>query len=118
MFVGRRVRQMTIAKPCRESWDAMAGTDTKRFCTACDRSVYDLSVLTRRQAADLLDKNAGKVCGRVNYDERGKQVFAQERNGIERLMQISVLGASAVASAAAAPNCDVKVRVLDPTGAI
>jgi hypothetical protein len=33
-------------------------------------------------------------------------------------MQISVLGASAVASAAAAPSCEVKVRVVDPTGVV
>jgi hypothetical protein len=94
----------------------MAGGASNRFCTACNRSVYDMSVLTRRQAADLLDNNAGKVCGRISYDERGDQIFAKERNAIERLLQISVLGASAVASAAAAPNCEVKVRVVDPMG--
>lgn len=98
----------------------MAGGHTERSCTACNRSVYDLSVLTRRQTADLLDKHAGKVCGRIHYDERGKQIFAKERRPIERLVQISVLGASAVASAAAspaAPGCDLKVRVVDATGA-
>jgi len=96
----------------------MAGGDEERFCTSCNRSVYDLSVLTRRQAADLLANNAGKVCGRISYDERGNPVFAKERNPIERLMQISLLGASAVASAAAAPSCEVKVRVVDPSGAV
>jgi len=33
-------------------------------------------------------------------------------------MQISVLGASAMATAAAAPSCEVKVRVVDPVGDI
>jgi hypothetical protein len=96
----------------------MAGGDTEHFCTACDRSVYDLSVLTRRQVANLLDNNAGKICGRITYDERGNQAFAKERSPIERLMQISVLGVSAVASAAAAPSCDLKVRAVDATGAV
>jgi hypothetical protein len=114
----RRARQLTIANPCRESWNAMEGGDTLRFCGACNRSVHDLSALTRRQAADLFTKNSGKLCGRISYDERGNQVFARERSPIERLMQISVLGASAMASAAAAPSCEVKVRVVDPVGDI
>jgi hypothetical protein len=98
----------------------MTGGDTERFCAACDRAVYDLSVLTRRQALKLADDNGGRLCGRIHYDERGNQIFAKERSGIERLAQISVLGASAAlsatASAAVAPGCEVKVRVVDPGG--
>ena len=118
MFLGRRVPQLTIANPCRESWDAMDGGNSHRFCNACNRSVHDLSALTRRQAADLLANNQGKVCGRITYDERGSQIFAREHSPIERLMQISFLGVSAMASAAAAPGCDVRVRVVDPMGAM
>jgi hypothetical protein len=66
----------------------------------------------------LLDNHAGTVCGPVNFEERGKLVFAKERNPIERLLQISALRASAVASAGAPPNCEVKVRVVDPMGDI
>jgi hypothetical protein len=114
----RRVRQLTIANPCSESWESMSGGERDRFCTACNRSVYDLSALTSRQAAELLDSKAGKVCGRISYDERGNQVFAKEHTAVGRLMQISLLGASAVASAAAAPDCELKVRVIDPAGYI
>jgi hypothetical protein len=96
----------------------MSGGHSERFCTTCSRSVHDLSLLTRRQVADLLERNAGKVCGRIDYDERGEQIFAKERGTIERLAQLLVLGALGVASAAAAPSCDVKVRVVDPAGAI
>jgi hypothetical protein len=96
----------------------MAGGDRDRFCTACNRTVHDLSTLTRRQAADLYDQNAGKLCGRIHYDERGQQIFARERGPFERLLQISLLGASAAVSAAAASPCAVKVQVLDPSGAV
>ena len=108
----RPVKQLAIANPCRESWDAMACRNARRFSSLSNRSVYNLSALTRRQAADLFDNNAGRPCGRISSEERGKQIFAKERRPIERLVQISVLGASA----AAAPNCDVKVRVVDPAG--
>ena len=96
----------------------MAGGNRDHFCTACNRSVYDLSILTRRQSADLLAKNAGKICGRISYDERGNAVFAKDRSPIGRLMQISLLGASAIASAATAPTCEGNVRVVDPSGAV
>lgn len=118
MFSRRRIRELTISKPCRESWEAMAGGGPDRFCAACNRSVHDLSALTRRQAVDLLRNNAGKVCGRIDHDDRGNQIFAKERAPIERLLQISILGASAAASAAAASNCEVKVRAVDLAGAV
>lgn len=95
----------------------MGGGHVKRFCTVCDRSVYDLSVFTRRQAAELLKNNAGKVCGRISYDQRGNQIFAKGVNPLERLVQISILGASAALTATAAPDCALKVRVVDPSGA-
>ncbi len=117
MLSFRRITKIAIANPCSESWGAMGGGDRSRFCTVCNRFVHDLSVLTRRQAADLFHKQAGNICGRIHYDERGNQIFAKERTAVERFVQISVLGASAVASAAAAQTCEVKVRVLDPTGA-
>jgi hypothetical protein len=113
-----RRRQLAVANPCSENWDAMAGGGRQRFCDVCKRSVHDLSVLTRRQAIDLLDSNAGKICGRIDYDQLGNQIFAKERNAFERLIQISVLGASAVASAAAAPSCEVNVRIVDPIGTV
>jgi hypothetical protein len=118
MLFRPRVKRLTIVNPCHESWSTMSGGDMQRFCDVCNRSVHDLSVLTRRQASDLLANNGGKVCGRISFDKRGNQIFAKDRRPIERLMQISVLGASAAVSAAAAPTCTVKVRVVDPSGAV
>lgn len=116
MLFGRRVERVSIANPCRENWTAMSG-GAERFCAVCNRSVHDLSALTSRQAAALFANNAGKLCGRITYDQRGNPIFAKERSPINRLMQISLLSASSVASAAAAPSCELKVRVVDPLGA-
>jgi hypothetical protein len=74
----RRIGQLAIANPCRENWDAMAGGHSGRLCTACNRSVYDLSVLTRRQVADLLDNNAGKIL-RSNRLRRARQPNFRQR---------------------------------------
>jgi hypothetical protein len=45
---------LTIAAPCAELWEAMAGGDRVRHCESCNRPVYNLSPLTKPQAVALV----------------------------------------------------------------
>jgi cytochrome c-type biogenesis protein CcmE len=56
-----------IFTPCREPWDAMVGDAHERFCRKCSKPVYNLSAMTRTQAALLLEQKTG-AC--VRYYER------------------------------------------------
>jgi len=43
----------------------MRGDDRARFCNLCSLHVYNIAELTRKQAADLITKTEGRICGRV-----------------------------------------------------
>lgn len=39
-----------VAEPCPVPWAGMAGDDTSRFCTQCNKHVHDLSAMVRDEA--------------------------------------------------------------------
>ena len=127
MLKPSQVDRISIGKPCRASWEEMAGAGGERFCDSCQRVVHDLSKLTRREAAALVNRSADGLCARVSYDERGRVLFARDlkASGLGRLVQVSLLGVSALGSGAVlraqavgdSQVCQVTVRVFDVTGA-
>lgn len=59
---------LRIAAPCNVPWESMKGDEHVRFCSSCEKNVYDLSSLTRRQAEALLRAKEGNLC--VTYFKR------------------------------------------------
>ena len=58
--------------PCSKDWDEMSGDELVRFCTGCEKSVYNLSAMPRREARKFVAKNSGKVCVRYVRLANGK----------------------------------------------
>jgi len=57
--------EIRIANPCSENWYAMTGNERSRFCTRCDRTVVNFSVLTCVEIEALLDARKGsRLCRR------------------------------------------------------
>ena len=56
--------KVEVAKPCPANWRDMTGNDQVRHCTHCAKNVYDLSSMSRQEAANLIIKTEGKVCVR------------------------------------------------------
>ena len=46
--------QIKIASPCHASWESMEGDERKRFCSECNKHVYNISSMSRREAEDLV----------------------------------------------------------------
>jgi hypothetical protein len=55
---------LQIPRPCPVGWDEMAGNDQVRYCSACRKSVYNLSKMTRGQAEALVAASHGDLCAR------------------------------------------------------
>jgi len=60
--------QISIPKPCHESWDAMTTTEHGAFCHSCQKEVIDFSTMTDREVIEYLSK-ARKGCGRFRVDQ-------------------------------------------------
>src|SRR5579871_4840870 len=60
-----KLDRVSIALPCSADWDQMPGSDRVRHCSQCNKNVYNLSAMTRRQAEDLLRETEGGLCARL-----------------------------------------------------
>ncbi|MCB9853547.1 MAG: hypothetical protein H6819_10660 [Phycisphaerales bacterium] len=54
-----------IAAPCPAAWDDMHGDDRVRHCDQCDKHVYNIAEMTRREAAELISGDQASLCLRV-----------------------------------------------------
>jgi hypothetical protein len=59
---------LRVATPCTADWSQMTGDDRTRHCGDCQKSVYNLSRMTREEAEALVIKNNGDLC--VRYYQR------------------------------------------------
>jgi hypothetical protein len=55
---------LRVASPCDASWEEMEGDDLVRFCQHCQKNVYNLSGMSRREAAEFVRETEGKLCVR------------------------------------------------------
>lgn len=51
-----------VASPCKVSWDDMTGDDMMRFCSQCEKNVFDLSAMSAEQAESLLRDVGEEMC--------------------------------------------------------
>jgi Carboxypeptidase regulatory-like domain len=66
--------KIDVKTPCHESWDEMSGNETVRFCSHCEKSVHDISAMTRQKAEKLVKKSNGNLCVRYVKTPTGKLV--------------------------------------------
>ena len=58
------IDDIQIASPCTAKWNDMAGDDFARHCAECSKNVYNLSLLTRAEANELIREKEGTLCVR------------------------------------------------------
>jgi hypothetical protein len=52
----------------------MSGDEKKRFCSECDKFVYDFSQMTRRQVEAIVSIHQGRMCARITRRPDGSLV--------------------------------------------
>jgi hypothetical protein len=83
-----------IAAPCKADWDGMLGDDHVRFCGQCEKSVYNLSSLSREEAEALLVAKEGKMCVRIFRREDGTVLTGDCPVGVKRRRRRRVAAAA------------------------
>lgn len=56
--------RVRVAAPCTADWDAMVGDERVRFCHQCERNVYNLSHMSKKEAGALVGRAEGRLCVR------------------------------------------------------
>ncbi|MBI3650416.1 MAG: carboxypeptidase regulatory-like domain-containing protein [Acidobacteria bacterium] len=73
-----RLDSLHIQKPCPVDWQQMTGDEQTRFCQECNKHVYNLSAMTRRQAEAMIATSRGNLCVRFNRQADGTLLTMDE----------------------------------------
>ena len=87
----RRSLTLSIPQPCSENWAAMTPTAQGRHCAACDKVVVDFTRMTDAEVVAWLQKQSGKICGRVRADQLARPVFAPDYSPLWRKWLAAVM---------------------------
>lgn len=96
-----------VASPCPASWSSMAGDERVRFCDQCHLHVYNLSAMTREDAARLVLEREGRLCVRFYQRADGTMLtqdcprgwrLAKRRAG-QMLVRTAAIGVACFAAA-------------------
>lgn len=69
--------RVCIAMPCSVDWDDMKGDDKVRLCGGCNKNVYNLSSMSKKEAEDLL-ASPELPCIQISRADNGKILTDQK----------------------------------------
>lgn len=112
-----------VASPCSADWTQMVGDEKVRFCTSCEKNVYNLSAMTSADAEDLLGASAGgELCVRFYQRVDGTVMTSDCPVGVTRKrrkkLALAIAGAGALAWGAVAQLDRRTMGVVPMTGEI
>lgn len=77
--------QVTIASPCPARWEEMTGDEKSRFCSQCQKNVYNFSAMTTNEAESLIKEKEGNLCGRFFRRTDGRILTQDCPVGLEKI---------------------------------
>jgi hypothetical protein len=86
-----------VASPCPADWNQMTGDDRVRACAQCNKSVYNLSNMTRDEAEALIVAKEGKLCVRYFQRKDGTILMKDCVVGVAQKRKRRVIAAGAAA---------------------
>ncbi len=66
--------QLTIPEPCHEDWNNMNPVEKGRFCSSCEKNVFDFTKSTDLQIIETYNKNHS-ICGRFLPSQLDRELF-------------------------------------------
>jgi hypothetical protein len=76
MNIKLELDNIRVASPCHARWDDMQGDDRARFCGQCQKHVFNLSAMTRKEITTLIQEKEGRFCGRFYQRADGRMLTA------------------------------------------
>lgn len=83
---------------CKERWEDMVGDDRVRACGVCDRSVFNLSAMTREEAEAVLATRGLTPCVRFYRRPDGTVMTSDCPTGTQPRRRLAVVTASTLAA--------------------
>ena len=86
---------------CPIPWDSLKGSAASRYCSACDRMIPNLSLLSRNEREAILEKaESGTVCAAFYRRLSGELVTVEDERKTDLTGKIRQVGVAVVAVSA------------------
>src|SRR5678815_809868 len=69
-----KLDRLQIPVPCPADWDRMIGSDRVRYCSDCNKDVYDISKMSINEAEALVSSARDRLCVRLVREVDGSTV--------------------------------------------
>lgn len=69
---------LTIPEPCHEDWKKMTPTELGKFCSSCEKEVFDFTTYSDEQLIKRLDNN-NSICGRFTDKQLNRDLQLQRK---------------------------------------
>ena len=75
-FILRLMKKLhlSIPEPCHEDWNGMKLVEKGRFCSSCEKQVFDFTRATDLQIIETYNKN-NSICGRFLPSQLDRELF-------------------------------------------
>jgi hypothetical protein len=98
------LESIQIASPCTAKWDEMIGDERARFCTHCQKDVFNLSAMPREEAESFMRERTAEVCVRLYKRFDGTVLTSDCPVGVKRKRRrkavVAAVGGSLLAAGA------------------
>ena len=109
--------RVTVSFRCPMNWEEMAGDGSDRFCQKCEKSVTNLSQMTREEAEAFVREEGprGEACIRFLRDGEGRLMTqgcgapAVMGKKVARTLAVGAVAAGSLTMAACANKAPVEV---------
>lgn len=108
--------ELSIAKPCGESWAAMQGDGRARHCEHCQKTVHNLAAMTAREIEALVHRSNGGICARITHRADGSLVMQDARPKSPVILQAAATALLTVGAAGAAAQSRTESAALPQAG--
>ena len=72
-----KLSNLVINTPCPMDWDRMDGDERRRFCSRCEKHVFNLAEMTEQEVLQLIGDGDRAVCARIFRRPDGTVVTSQ-----------------------------------------
>ena len=66
-----------ISKPCNQDWNTMTASNQGRYCSECNKVVYDFSQMDDTELLDFFKQRSTRFCGRFHNSQLHREILPQ-----------------------------------------
>ena len=81
---------ISIPQPCHENWEAMTLVEKGKFCSTCQKKVFDLTKASDKEIIEVLQNN-NTACGRFTSSQLNRNLYTNQQKSSYWLLACAAL---------------------------